>query len=406
MNMKKTWAVTALPLIAMSSMLTAARNDKNSCPPAAPATCNQGECCTQYCLGPDNYGVNAPVRPRTCNGDFVIDIAGFYWNAHQDGMEYAVDSYVTSTSGDDRRSIISATYETPDFNWEFGFKAGIGYNTTCDGWDLGIVWTWYQGKASSHVEAEEDDNHTLLPLWSNQEVNAANSPLFAHDIDTHWKLDLNLVDIDLGREFWVSRRVTLRPHVGIRIAHIKQNFDIEHKGGSWLQTDNTFLPTSGSPVVGNYNNQVDIDNDYKGVGVRAGLDSVWNLGCGWAVTGDMALSILYGRFHVDHDETDRQAASPFTKTKIFETENSFRASRLATDLALGLQWSTLFCDCAYGLTVGLAWEHHLFLDQNQMWRVTKRSEGGSAGGDYQNNFAQSRGDLDTQGWTLSLRFDF
>jgi len=394
-NISKTVAAAALPLIAMSSFVSAARNNQQSCAPSAPANCNPADdCCGTYCMGPENYGVNAPVRPRTCNGDFVIEIDGLYWNSHMDGMEYAVETQVKNT---ERTSLINANYKNPNFNWEFGFKAGVAYNTTCDGWDLGILWTKYNGRASSHDQAQAGDNKTLLPLWSNfpdsDSLVQFQAPVRATDIETSWKLDLNLIDLDLGREFWVSRRVTLRPHVGLRIAQLKQSFDIEHKGGSF----------SEAPVRNDF---VDINNNFKGVGVRAGLDSVWNLGCGFGIYGDMALSIIYGRFNVDHKEYTRLAASPFSKRKVLDTHESFRASRLATDLALGLQWSKLVCNCQYGLTIGLGWEHHLFLDQNQMWRVNKVLSAEDSTELLGNTFSQRRGDLDTQGWTLKFVFDF
>lgn len=378
-------ALLGLPVLATSTLLCGA----TKCDPAPAAPCNQEKCSPCYCLGPDNYGVNAAVRPRTCNGDFVIDVQGFYWNAHQDGMEYGLESHVANSSAANRRNLVDAKYLNPNFDWNFGFKLGVGYNTTCDGWDISILWTSFQGRASSHDEAEADDNHTLLPLWS--AFTPPTPPLYVSNIETSWKLDLNLVDVELGREFWVSRYLTMRPFIGLRVAYLNQDYNIQYRGGSFSET------------TPNVNDFVSLDNNYKGAGLRSGLDTVWNLGCGWAIYGDMAFSIIYGRFDVDHDEHTREAQSPFAKTRVLETTNSFRASRFALDLGLGLQWSSLFCDCKYGFTVGLGWEHHLFMDQNQLWRVVKV---GNTTNGYENVYHQRRGDLDTQGWTLSFKFDF
>lgn len=395
-TMKSVWPLATLPLIAFSAMLNAATDQKDDCcAPTPPAPCyTTDDCCSTYCLGPDL--VNPAVRPKTCNGDFVITLAGFYWNAHQDGMAYAVDSSVSFSGTGPRgelNNLIDAEYKNPDFNWEFGFKAGLGYNSTHDGWDFGVMWTWYKGRASTHIEAEVDDNHVLLPLWSAMANFSADAgPLNATDIETHWKLALNLIDLELGREFWVSKYLTMRPHMGLRVAFIDQEWEIEHKGGSWASINT--VPT---------NNCVDMDNDYKGVGIRGGLDTVWNFGCGFALYGNMAVSIIYGRFSIDHDESNREARANFEKTRILETEDSFRASRFTTDLALGLQWSTMFCGC-YGFTLGVGWEQHMFFDQNQLWRVNRIGSTNGTGGE--NVYAQSRGDLDTQGWTVTVRFEF
>ncbi len=416
MEKKHLLSIAALSLL---SSVNAAGGSRDNCAPTPPA-CYPADCNRTYCLGPDNYGANAPVNPKTCNGDWMVTIAGFYWNAHQDGMEYAVDNRVKNpnitqsvaapTIPDailELNNLIDAEYQTPNYSWDIGFKFGIGYATTCDGWDFGFVWTWFKDNASDHIEAEIDDNHTLLPLWS-AFSSAQGSVLYATDIETSWKVQLNLIDFELGRNFWTSRLVSLRPFIGLRFAQINQDFEIQHKGGSWsaLTSGPTFSPSQLA-----YNNQVDISNDYKGVGLRAGFDTFWNLGCGWALTGDLATSIIYGRFNVDHDESNRQATTPHYKSSILETHESFRASRAMLDLALGIQWGGLFCDCKYGITVNLGWEHHLFFDQNQMWRVVRigdvpQSEPSLPNNSGENVYHQRRGDLDTQGWTLTVKFDF
>ena len=407
-----------VPAFLLLSLGTAQLIGANTnCAAAPPATCNPDDCCRTYCLGPTNMGVNAPVRPYTCDGDWVITASGFYWNAHMDGLEYAIETQVKSDATDPiikplkiRSDLIDAEYKNPDFKWDFGFKFGIGYNTTCDGWDFGAVWTRYHGKASSHDEAEKDDNSTLLTLWSDYnnfldtEDPVQQAPIYATDIQTSWNLKLDLVDIELGLERWYSTRVSLRPHVGLRLAFIDQKFTIQHKGGSWSEGD-----VFDQMLVNVFqNNEVDLKNDYKGVGIRGGLDTVWNFGCGWAIYGNSAFSILYGRFSIDHDETNRLAEAPFSKTKILEAENSFRASRFVADFALGVQWSSLFCDCQYAFAVKLGWENHLFFDQNQLWRVRKWDSVGTAASVTwkDNSYQNSRGNLDTQGWTLTFVFDF
>ncbi|MDN3507279.1 MAG: Lpg1974 family pore-forming outer membrane protein [Simkaniaceae bacterium] len=380
-----TFAMSTLPL------LGAQRNA--DCGPTSPASCNPNDCSRTYCLGPENYGANAPVRPYTCNGDLELTLAGFYWNAHQDGMEYAIKTHSTG-SNEERSTLIDAEYKSPHFGWDFGFKVGLGYNTTCDGWDFGVQWTWYRGKASSHEEAEPSDNTTLLLLWSDFEEADPGDVLFATDIQSNWQLKLNLVDIALGRMYWNSRQLNLRPHVGLRIASIDQNFHLDQSGGSFNDTP------SGNDV----NNEVDIDNLFKGAGARMGLDSLWNVGCGWSIYGDFAFSLLSGRFSVDHDESNREVATPFSKSKVMEIKDTFRSNVLVADLGIGIHYQTLLCDCDYALAVAFGWEQHLFLNQNQMWRIVLQE--GSADIDKNNIYHQRRGDLSTNGWTLRVTFDF
>ncbi len=379
-----TVALSTLPLLSAEKNAT--------CRPSPPATCTPDDCCRTYCLGPQNYGANPPVHPYTCNGDWEVTVAGLYWNAHQDGMEYAIETHSIGDNAE-KSTLIDAEYKNPRFDWQFGFKLGLGYNTTCDGWDFGVLWTWYRGNASSHNQAEASDNVTLLPLWSDYAQFDPGNVLFATEIDTHWKFRLNLLDFDLGRMYWNSHRLNFRPHIGLRIAYVDQNFDIEHSGGSWNDTANNLV----------FNNEVDIENDFKGAGIRIGTDTLWNVGCGFSIYGDFALSVLSGRFTIDHDESNRKAESPFLKSKVLDIKDSFRTGVLVADLGIGVQYLSLLCDCDYALAVSFGWEQHLFLNQNQMWRIVIQE---GADGELNNIYQQRRGDLSTQGWTLAITFDF
>ncbi len=378
--------------------------------PAAPCYSLDTPPC-DYCLGPENVAGNPAVRPYTCGGDIVVEVAGFYWNAHQDGLEFAIADSVaapatTLTDPSPLNNLIEAEYLNPKSKWELGAKLGLGYDSTHDGWDLMLLWTHYRGRASKEVEADLTDNSSLLPLWSAYSTTAgaitANNILYATDIDTRWKLRLDLVDLELGREFWSSKYLTLRPHVGLRYAWIKQSYDITHEGGAWSAVGN---PTSVFPT----DNLVDLDSKFKGVGVRAGLNSTWMIGRGFAFFGNAAISIVYGRFSLDTDETNSLTTAPFTTTIIQQTDEHFRSAKGMTDLAFGLSWSTLFGECQYGFTLALSWEHHLFFNQNQFWRVNRLGGKGTfaqPNNTGQNTFIKQSGDLSTQGWTLSATFAF
>jgi len=395
----------ALSILGMASVANANRGQEN-CAPSAPATCSTDSCKHCYCLGPETVLVNAPVNPRTCGGDFVMSIAGLYWNTHQDGMEYALRNRVQGPDGvappdiQPLNNLIQAEYLTPNFEWNWGFRAGLGYNTTCDGWDLGILWTRYKGNAHDEVETNPNENQILMPLWSTFAPGFGFN-LFTYDIETNWNLSLNLIDLELGRNFWTSKYLAWRPFVGLRIAHIDQDFGLQHKGGSWRGLQGTPFDAMS--------NFVDLKNDFKGVGIRSGLDTTWNFGCGWSLYGDLAASIVYGKFSIRHDEINRLVEAPFSKTKILETKDSFRSSRAMLDLGLGLQWSSMFCDCQYGLTVALGYEQHLFFHQNQLWRVVRNGAQAISfppNNTGENVLNQRRGTLDTQGVTLSLQFEF
>jgi hypothetical protein len=325
-----------------------------------------------------------------------------------------------------------AEYKRPSSKWDWGFKMGLGYCSPCDGWDVEFLWTWYRGRNHGRANCVRNVNATVLPLWSDFAAANANAPgivvtgvdtiggvLFADNAEMHWKLKLNLFDLELGRAFWVSRYLAIRPFVGLRFASIKQHADINYNGGSWNAIG---IPTEQLALI----DEVDLQNNYRGAGLRAGLDTEWNFGCGFALYGNLAASIIYGKFRVDHVEQIRPASiTPRTPIEILDTTEHFRVARPILDLALGVQWSTMFCSCKYGFTAMFGYESHLFFDQNQLWRVSRvgaipvltvnpaapainpigtLSRPFNLTGN--NLFKQTRGSLDTSGWTLTFRFDF
>lgn len=380
-----------------------------SCEPAQPAACNRDSCSPCFCLGPDNVHGNAPVNPRTCNGDFMITVAGLYWRAEQDGMEYAIQNSVDSfTSLSNSNNLIDATYRSPKSSWEGGIRVAIGYASPCDGWDINLTWTYFDGQASSHDQVELNhinniqENEVLLPLWSafhGGQESFAFGIVTAADIQTNWDAEFHILDLELGRNYWTSKYLTMRPFIALRYVNIEQDYNLLQLGGSW-----------SSLVEDSLSDEVKLDNDFRAIGPRAGFDLNWHFGCGWSLYSEFAASLVYGRFSLDHDESVRQTVSPFSKGKVLDTSYRFHASRAILDIVFGLQYATLVCDCKYGITVQLGWEQHMFFHQNQMWRVNRigtdfvltpfRSNSG------ENDFQQRRGTLSTHGWTLSFKFDF
>ena len=405
-DMKK---LSAFFVVVLATLLTKASASEESCItiPEKGAPCYYpDECALCYCLGPENYGVNAPVAPITCNGDISITVSLLYWQADQDGMQYAIENELFASdavsSNAQLNVLVDAEYIEPSNSFDFGFKLGTSYTSACDGWDLGVLWTHFQNISSDHIDAAQNTNHALLPLWSVfQFPSAGNAPiLFTTRIASKWKLDLDLIDIDLGRQFWVSKYLSLHPHIGLRVAILNQDLDLFWRGGSW--NDPAATPE-------NYLGQTELENEYRGIGTRAGVATNWNFGCGWSLYGDASLAIIYGKFKVDHKETLREAVPPSNKIGLLDTHERFHASRGALDLALGVQWSALICDCKYGFTSRLGWEQYIFFHQNQLWRVTRL--GGSNASVVPNNtgeniFQQRQGNLSAQGLTLSGKFTF
>ena len=446
-NLKKMWPVAAASLVAFTSLLSAddsqmqnrqmrdgnmrrddkMRRDGDRRDGQKDGRWNNGywrdydgdECCDNQgpCDLPLAYTPNASCwYPSDCEcggwfDNWTLTAAATWWKACEDGLEYVVevDSPVA------RASVIDGgEMEHPHSRYSWGFKVGLGYDFEHDGWDAQATYTWFHSRQHHHHHDDGDccttSTEVLYPLYSDLEGTALNQ-LTATEAEAEWKVRMNYVDLELGRAFFTSRWLTLRPHMGIRGAWIHQKLDLEYK-----DTNSTY------PVTSAATDDVDMKNHFWGVGVRGGLDSRWAFCGGWSIYGNLAISILAGRFHVEHSESATVAGST-VETNVLNFEESFCTSRAVTDLALGLMWEHTFCGgcddkCepedsrnrrmsrrsgerpGYHLALALGWEQHIWFNQNQFWRVTRPS-GANA-----QSFAHERGDLTTQGLTLTATVGF
>jgi hypothetical protein len=441
-NLKKMWPVAAASLVAFTSLLSAddamqnrqmrgdkssqsdrsgrkmddrrddRRDGKDNMAPSDGRWRDVEMCCDNQgpCNLPLAYTPNASCwYPSDCEcggwfDNLSLSVSALYWKACEDGLAYAVDNEDLVEA-----SVINhGEMEYPGSKWSWGFKVGLGFDFEHDGWDLQANWTWFRTR---HHDDETDETGNLYPMYS--ALATAAEQLSATEAEARWRIRLNMIDLELGRAFFTSRWLTLRPHMGLRGAWIKQSYDIEYE-----TLNSTF------PVVASSESEVDMKNKFWGVGIRGGLDTRWGFCGNWSIYGNMAISILYGRFHIDHEEEAANSAGTI-ETNVINFHDHFCAARAITDLALGLMWEHTFCGCedicapdcygdnggssrrspekpGYHLSVMLGWEQHIFFNQNQFWRVSRTS---TPSGHHQ-AFGHERGDLTTQGVTLTARLGF
>lgn len=370
-NAKKLWPSAALSLIAGSSLVNAAdygddarmRNMENR----MTALESSNNCCAM---------VNPPARPfaKDCWG-FYVAVDPFVWQAHENGLPVAIQTGGTSffnSSGENKVKDLN-------FDWSFGFRLAAGMNFDYDGWDSVLTWTRWHTSASKHPVAGQ--NQVILPTQGSP---ASTFAMTAASAKGRWKLHLNMLDWDLAREFYVSKHLTLRPYIGLKSAWINQKFTTRYNS------------LSTNPLVPGTNRKIKAKNDYWGIGPRGGIDTLWDLGCGWGLFGNYSASLMYGFFKTDFDEYT--ISSTGVSSIIERTDDFYHVGRAITDMQLGIRYDWIACDECYHFGVEAGWEHHMFWGQNTFMYFVDNSMAGA--------FVSNKGDLTTQGYFVRLRFDF
>lgn len=322
--------------------------------------------------------VNPSGRPQVRDGANLFFLADLLvWQAHENGLEYAVK---TDASEPVASALNHSSTQNMHFDWNCGFRVGLGWNTPHDGWDLLVNWTWFQTKGSRNTNVDSDSN--LVPVNTYQPAGA--TTLGFGSSQARWRLHLNMIDLELGREFFVSKWMTLRPFISIRSA--------------WVNQKASTLFTGSRPTVDQRGSLMKGDNDFWGIGPRVGLNTQWGLGYGFSLVGNGGVSLLYGFFDIDSHQ--RQLFASGASTQVVDNGDSVRVGRAISELALGLRYDVMFANdhCHFGIQAG--WEQLMFFGQNQ-FRHFYGTSIDNAGASFGN-----QGDLTVQGWTLAGRLDF
>lgn len=386
-NLKKTWLGFAAPLAVLTTLLNAADNSgqiRNLENRVSALEQRRGQ----------TGMMNPPANPTVKHGaDLFVFGDLLYWTANQGGMPLGIVNANTPLN------FSNAKITNLKGKWNFGSRVGIGYVLPHDGWDVDL--TWLHFNAESHREVLHSSKHkfifpSLIP---------GGDPIggfygFARKASGKWNLYFNQIDLDLGREFFVSRWLTLRPHGGLRGDWLRQGILAKYKNFGEL-------PSSGREVPIPSENQVKVryKDRWWGIGLESGIDTQWSLGGGWSIFCDLAAAILLGRHHlrlIDKDKppaTITDISTSFPKGKYAKIKQQIRrVAHPILDLALGLRWDWKFDDDRFHLGLQAGWENHVYFSQNQFMFIPNVRNRGA--------FYSNQGDMTFQGWTFGAQFEF
>ncbi len=295
------------------------------------------------------------------SNDLWVDAEMLFWQSNMGSLDYAI------TSNGSHRHV-----KEPHFDWDFGFRVGLGYKLPHDKWDLLVNYTYVQANASGHAGSSSG---TVFPIYASNF--SGTSPFYANSARAHWHLTLNMADIELGRTCFVGRCLTIRPFIGVRGLVIDQDYHVSYRGGTIAPSDK---------------DKIHMDSDFWGVGARLGVNTLWGLGKGFSFYGDGSFSILSGNFDIhEHEKLDQE------NLRLMNIKYDLDNIVVTADLALGLQWDYMFSKDRYHFGMKMGWEFNMFCDQNQLFNFIGSNPG---------SLHCANDDLSFQGLTVGFRFDF
>ncbi|MBS0620066.1 MAG: hypothetical protein JSS61_01220 [Verrucomicrobia bacterium] len=306
-------------------------------------------------------GVNYPSNFQVANGvDLFVQGEYLYWAASEEGLYFAQDS---STPGMDFNGKLARINP----KWDSGFRVGTGLNFPKQGMDLTLLWTYFS--TSAHKTAQGD---LLLVLWAHPDLTATRHADFAK---ARWRIDLNTLDLEVGRSCWFGGHFSFRPFIGLRAALIDQA----------LNTEYLFATTPA--LLGKVHTQ----SDFQGGGVRAGADLRFTFGPGFAVYGLASGALLYGKFEADFREKEE-------KVLIARAKDHFLQGVSALQIGAGIGWDTHFAKDRCHIELHIGWEQNSWGNANQMNHFLGELQTG--------RLFEEHSHLSFQGLVAGGRFDF
>lgn len=355
---------------------------RDPCEPPTPPVC-----CEEPRPGPFAFAYPFDMD-LNCPRDFYLHVDGLMMQAKQDGMDFAIQDSSTPVDSSPITNGRVEGFSGNNHDWDYnpGMRFGFGFYLDHDAWNLDFNWTWLNITNYEHANATTAGG-VEIPLW---ELGAATpGDQIGARTSAVWDADYNTLDVRLAKPYYVSRYLVMKPHFGARAAWIDQHFSVDY-GGTGAVTDGI-----GTRTIHHGN------NDFWGIGARAGVDSDWILGKGWCLFGNVATSILFGKFEIDQNLTFPGAAS-----QGFDIKYDYYQNTPNFEIVLGLGWGMHFNKKRNHIGVKAAYEFHEWWDQLNMRRFFSGSEpvGSGGAGNYANDVV-SRGNFTLNGFSLSVQFD-
>ncbi|MEI6243175.1 MAG: Lpg1974 family pore-forming outer membrane protein [Chlamydiota bacterium] len=309
---------------------------------------------------------NSPGRIDV-NGALDIFITGsfLYWTAKEKGLEVGAR---TTSAHKVTTGYIGQEYKP-------GFKVDLGINLDHDSWVLDLEYTRIHLKQHGAIGANTGTDE-MDSFWTNH----ASGTTYNH-LSGHWRLRADLLDLKLGRPFYLGTYLTVRPSFGFR--------------GGWLNQKYTSKQT----FVSGSHSTVNVKQNTWLVGPRAGIGSSWLLGAGFRFIGDVNAGLYFQQFKTPYKDVINNAST-------YSESHDKKQNILTTNLEFftGLGYGTYFDHNNWHFDLLIGYNFQIFFDQNRMREVASNVMNTLI--DANSPSPGSAANLFLHGLVVTARFDF
>ena len=331
-----------------------------------------------------------------------IEADYLFWVPSQENLIYASKAKLSTADGSGNGITgISGRIKTPSFELSSGVRVGLG-GYTSDGWDVNARATYLYSDTKSIHHANTAEGQALLPAFIPLVLGS-----IANKATASWQLNAWIFDLNLGREYFLTRRLTIHPFIGLRGAMFNQAFRTTYNAN--------FSQSNGRTTVNEeHTTGIRMHNDFAGAGPRAGLDSSFYLSKRWSLLGGVSGTVYYGQYQVKSNgdgfngDNNGSANTPRIRPLTVNYKNKGHLVRTNMDAYFGIGWDHWYNNGKNRVYLALVTEGSYWWGINQLCDtdLTLNNDSNSNSNDFSSNFQKRNGDLGFFGGTFHFQLDF
>lgn len=309
--------------------------------------------------------VTPPAGPMVSDGaDVFITASYILWKTSTGNTDIlsAGSSKVDTTpaTGLIQSSGRRSANTTLSYDWDSGFKVGLGVNLPTDGWSLYADYTWLRPNASvSYSLTAQDEVALCIPTYGMGFPSQLQGPGRTARYEDFSYNNINLV---IGRNFYVSKCFTLNPYAGL--LGTWQNWNIRSTSNNSVITG---VLTNLNPFTNTFNPiTTRLDNSIWGIGVLAGFDMGMFLTKEFSLYANISGSGIFQSYQ-RNDRTDYTSryVSVNPPTTIESTARQEQTNYKFAPLLcfeLGMKYEVYFDEDQYCFSLQAGWESKWYSD--------------------------------------------
>lgn len=288
------------------------------------------------------YGAYTPPALQPTVDSFYAWGEALYWKPSITSAGYASGH---TGAADNYPYIVQPQFVS--FNWDWGFRVGLGYHTLFDGWNIATEFTRFKFDASNSITASS--GNTVIPTYVSADIVGTTPDVsFCTQSSSNYDIDYNTLSGTIGRDFFVSKRLSLSPSFGVK--------------GEWIDHKQTVFNTGGTRSIGGLGDEsvtAIIITNTSGVGPLISLNTGWYLSENWSFLGNFGYSLIISKLHASLKET--YSGDPTTQM----SQGSVTTHRIVPNpaLAIGLEYGTYFSNNTMRFNARIGFETQYYINQ-------------------------------------------